>query len=66
MASRQNLFCLISNFVEEKNISNNKKEKAFLLVEIRIATREIPNIASMYKCVTSQVDSSLTDLYTGS
>jgi hypothetical protein len=30
---------LISNFVEEKNISNNKKDKAFLLVEIRTATQ---------------------------
>jgi hypothetical protein len=28
--------------------------------------REITSIAFMYKCVTTQVDSSLTDLYTGS
>jgi hypothetical protein len=31
---------------------NNKKEKAFLLVEIRMLYREIPSIASMYICAT--------------
>jgi hypothetical protein len=36
-----------------------------LIVEIRTANRKILSIAFMYKCVTTQVDSSLTDLHTG-
>jgi hypothetical protein len=35
----RNCSALISDFVEEKNISNNKKDKAFLLIEIRIAVQ---------------------------
>jgi hypothetical protein len=66
--SSQNLFCTFLQFHWRVEISNNKKDIAFLLVEIRtsIIYKEIPNIVSMYKCVTTQVDSSLTDLYTGS
>jgi hypothetical protein len=47
---------------------HNKEDKAFLLVELRIAIQRdsIPSVAFIYKCVTTQVDSSLTDLYTGS
>jgi hypothetical protein len=36
----RNYFALISNFVEE-NISNNRKEQLFLLVEIRIAKQGV-------------------------
>jgi hypothetical protein len=36
----RNYFALISNFVEE-SISNNRKDQAFLLVEIRIAIQGI-------------------------
>jgi hypothetical protein len=42
------------------------EDKAFLLVELGTAIQKIPTIAFTYKCVTTQVDSSLTDLYTGS
>jgi hypothetical protein len=52
---------LFSNFVEEK-ASNNKKDKAFLLVEIRIATQR----DFTHKCVTTRIDSSLPDLFTSS
>jgi hypothetical protein len=38
----------------------------FLIVEIRIAYREIPSIVSMHRCVTTQIDSSLPDLFTSS
>jgi hypothetical protein len=44
---------------------HNKEDKAFLLVELRVY-RKIRSIAFMYKCATTQVDSSLTDLYTDS
>jgi hypothetical protein len=37
-----------------------------LLVELRIAVQKYSGIAFMYTCVTTQVDSSLTDLYTSS
>jgi hypothetical protein len=37
LTSRQNLFCPLLQFCWRENISNNKKGKAFLLVEIRIA-----------------------------
>jgi hypothetical protein len=33
----RNYFALISNFVVERVLSNNRKEQGFLLVEIRIA-----------------------------
>jgi hypothetical protein len=45
----------------KKRHKHNKEVKAFLLVELR----NIPSIAFMYTCVTTHVDSSLTDLYTG-
>jgi hypothetical protein len=54
---------LISNFVERESINNNKKDKAFLIIEIRIAIQGAPSIASMYKCVAYYVDSSQTDLF---
>jgi hypothetical protein len=38
LASRQNLFCPFLQFCWREDTSNNKKDKAFLLVEIRIAT----------------------------
>jgi hypothetical protein len=37
LASRQNLFCPFLQFCWREDISNNKEDKAFLLVEIRIA-----------------------------
>jgi hypothetical protein len=37
----RNYFALISNFVEEKSISNNRKDQGFLLVEIRIAIQGV-------------------------
>jgi hypothetical protein len=49
---------IVNSAARREDISNNKKDKAFLLVELRTA--------SMYKCVTTQVESSLTDLYTSS
>jgi hypothetical protein len=45
---------------------HNKEDKAFLLIELRVGYTEIPTIAFMCKCVTTQVDSSLTDLCTSS
>jgi hypothetical protein len=63
LASRQNQFCPFLQFSWREEISNNKKDKAFLLVEIRIAYREIPSIDSMHKCITTQIDSSLPDLF---
>jgi hypothetical protein len=39
LTSRQNLFCPLLQFCWRENISNNKKGKAFLLVEIRIAVQ---------------------------
>jgi hypothetical protein len=66
LRSRQNLFCTFLQFRWKVEINNNKKDIAFLLVEIRTAIQRVPSIAFMYKCVTTQVNSSLTDLYTGS
>jgi hypothetical protein len=37
----RNYFALISNFVVQKSISNNRKEQGFLLVEIRIAIQGV-------------------------
>jgi hypothetical protein len=57
----------LSLILFKRRHEHNKEDKVFLLVEIRIALyKESPSIAFMYKCVTTQVDSSLTDLYTGS
>jgi hypothetical protein len=39
LVSRQNLFCPFLQFCWREDISNNKEDKAFLLVEIRIATQ---------------------------
>jgi hypothetical protein len=64
LATGQNLFCSLLLFCRREDIRDNKKDKAFLLVEIRIVYREIPNIASMHKWITTQIDSSLPDLFT--
>jgi hypothetical protein len=62
--SRQNLFYTFLQFCcWRAEISNNKKDIAFLLVEIRTAKQILSFHVQM--CST-QVDSSLTDLYTGS
>jgi hypothetical protein len=45
---------------------HNKEDKVFLIVELRIAIQRDSSIASMHKCFTTRIDSSLTDLYTGS
>jgi hypothetical protein len=42
-------------FCGREDISNNKKGRAFLLVEIRIAIQKYSSIASMHKCVTTEV-----------
>jgi hypothetical protein len=39
LAPRQNLLCPFFQFFWREDISNDKKDKAFLLVEIRIATQ---------------------------
>jgi hypothetical protein len=68
LASRQNLFCPYLQFYWREDISNNKKDIVFLLVEIRMPriAREIPSIASMYECVITWIDSSLPDFFTTS
>jgi hypothetical protein len=48
----------------KKRHMHNKEDKAFLLVELRIAIQRDPNIAFMCPCVMTHVDSTLTDLYT--
>jgi hypothetical protein len=60
------LFCPFLQFCWREGISNNKKNEAFLLVEIRITYREIPSIASLHKCITTRIDSSLPDLFSTS
>jgi hypothetical protein len=50
LASRQNLICPLLQFCWRVNISNNKKNKAFLLVEIRIAIQR-----DSYHCFHAQV-----------
>jgi hypothetical protein len=66
LAYSMSLCCTFLQFLWRVDISNNKKDLAFLLVEIKGLYREIPSIAFMYKCVTTHVHSSLTDLFTGS
>jgi hypothetical protein len=44
---RQNLFCPLLQFYWKVDISNNKKDLVFLLVEIRIPIWEISSISSM-------------------
>jgi hypothetical protein len=55
------LFC---NFVEEK--TRNNKDKVVLLVEIRIAIQRDSYHCFMQKWVTTQIDSSLPELFTSS
>jgi hypothetical protein len=42
LTSRQNLFCPFLQFCWREDISNNKKDKAFLLIEIRITIQRDP------------------------
>jgi hypothetical protein len=44
----------LSLILLKRRHKHNEEDKAFLLVEIRIAI-QIPSIAFMYKCVTTQV-----------
>jgi hypothetical protein len=46
--------------------SNNKKGIGFSLVWDMDSYAEIPSVASMHKCITTQIDSSLPDLFTTS
>jgi hypothetical protein len=46
-----------------KGHMHNKKDKVFLVVELRIANRKIPTIALMYACVSTHIHLTLTDLY---
>jgi hypothetical protein len=66
LSSRQNLFCPFLQFCWSVDISNNKQDIAFLLVEIRIAIQRDPSIASTHKCITTQIVWSLPDLFTTS
>jgi hypothetical protein len=54
----------LSLILLKRRQKDNKEDKTFLLVKDRY--REILSITSMYKCFITQVDSSLTDLYTAS
>jgi hypothetical protein len=51
---------------KRKEKKRHKEHKAFLLLELRIAIKDIPDIAFVYTCVITHVDSSLSDLYPGS
>jgi hypothetical protein len=67
LASRQNLFCLLLQFCWREDMSNNKKDKTFLLVWHKDSyTERIPSIASMHMCITYRIASSLPDLFTTS
>jgi hypothetical protein len=68
LASRQNLFCPLLQFCWREDISNSKKDIAFLPVSDKDSYiyREIPSIASMHKCITTRIDSSLPDPFTTS
>jgi hypothetical protein len=55
----------LSLILLKKRHKHNKEDRAFLLVELRIAYRKIPSIAFMFTCVTTHADSTLTDLYSG-
>jgi hypothetical protein len=56
----------LSPVLLKKRDKPHKEDKVFLLVELRIAIQKIPHIAFVYPCLMTHVDSSLTDLYTGS
>jgi hypothetical protein len=56
----------LSLILLKKRHKHNKEKKAFLLVELGYLYRNIPNVTFMYTCVTTHIDSSLTELYTGS
>jgi hypothetical protein len=63
LTSRQNLFCPLLQFCWREDISNNKKDIAFLLAEIRIAIQRDPSTVYMHKCITARIDSFLSDLF---
>jgi hypothetical protein len=66
LASRQNLFCPPLQFCWRENIRDNKKDIAFLLAWDKGSYTEIPNIGSMHICITTQIGSSVPDLFTTS
>jgi hypothetical protein len=66
LSSRQNLFFPLLQFCWRVDISNNKKDTAFLLVWDKDSYTEIPSIASMHRCITTRIGSSLPDLFTTS
>jgi hypothetical protein len=63
LASRQNLFLPLLQFHWREDISNNKKDIAFLLVWDKGSYTE-RFLAFMHKCVTTRIGSSLPDLFT--
>jgi hypothetical protein len=56
----------LSLILLKKGHMHNKKDKACLLVELRIAVQKDSAIAFMYPCFMTHVNSTLTDLYLGS
>jgi hypothetical protein len=56
----------LSLILFKRRYKHNKKDKVFLPVDLRTAIQKDSSFASKYKCVTTQVESSLTDLYTDS
>jgi hypothetical protein len=58
--------CPLFQFCWTEDISNNKKDIAFLLVWDMDSYRETLNIASMHLYITTRIGSSLPDLFTTS
>jgi hypothetical protein len=56
----------LSLILSKRIHKHNKEDKEFLLTEIRMPIQRDSSIAPTYKCVTTQVDSSLPDLFTSS
>jgi hypothetical protein len=54
------LLSSLSLILLKKRHKHNKEDKAFLLVEYRIAIQRDSTIAFMYLCVMSNVDTTLT------
>jgi hypothetical protein len=66
LASRQNLFFPFLQFFWREDISDNKKDIAFLLVEKRISIQRDSYHCFHTQCITTWIDSSLPDLFTTS
>jgi hypothetical protein len=55
LTSRQNLFCPLLQFCWREDINDNKKDMAFLLAWDKDSYIEIPCIAFMHMCITTQM-----------